>query len=235
MRRVLTWEISVNFHNPFTFLPKYCIMLVLMSYKLNTEKKVKMEKTLIQNKEENWIPLPDCEKVEDEDWIPIDEDSHLMLEMATIGWPNIDGVEYKMSIHGVNTRDRPTPHIHLDRADDPNKESFKFEISLIDMLQSGEPVLILQKDTKNHIDRKNRRLCSWDGYSSLRQGVISFLESEPEDANAPKGARTNLESFVINWNRESGSDPNRLANYIKGKGVSVLPKYREYFPTLYPY
>lgn len=193
-----------------------------------------MEKALIQNKEGNRIPLHDCEKVEDEDWIPIDEDSHLISEMATIGWPNIDGVEYKMSIHGVNTRDRPTPHIHLDMADDPNRESFKFEISLIDMLQSGEPVLILQKDTKNHIDRKNRRLCSWDGYARLRQGVISFLESEPEDANAPKGARTNLESFVINWNRESGSDPNRLANYLKEKGVSVLPKYQEYFPTLYP-
>ena len=42
----------------------------------------------------------------------------LLLEMATIGCPTIDNVEYKLSIHGINTRDRPVPHIHLDRADD---------------------------------------------------------------------------------------------------------------------
>lgn len=41
-----------------------------------------MEKALIQNKEGNWIPLLDCEKVE-EDWLPIYEDPNLMLEMAT--------------------------------------------------------------------------------------------------------------------------------------------------------
>ena len=169
-------------------------------------------------------------KVEEE-WIPIND---LLCEMATIGWPNIDGVEYKISIHGVNARDRSTPHIHLDRADDPDRKLFQFEISLVDMLQSGEPVLILQKDAKNNIDRKDKKLCSWGGYASLRKGVVSFLESEPDDPAAPKGARTNLESLIISWNRECGPDPNRMANYLQEQGVAVLPKYREYFPTLYP-
>ena len=33
---------------------------------------------------------------------------------------------------------------------------------------------------------------------------------------------------------ESGSDPNRLAKYLKEHNVEVLDKYKEYFPTLYP-
>lgn len=157
----------------------------------------------------------------------------LLLEMATIGWPTIDNVEYKLSIHGINTRDRPVPHIHLDRADDLERVAFKFEISLIDMLATGEPVLVLQKDLANHINRTNRAKCSWEGYTALHDGVLAYLESGPEP-DAPKGSRSNLESFIIAWNKESGSDPNRLAKYLKEKNIEVLDKYRIYFPTLYP-
>ena len=157
----------------------------------------------------------------------------LVCEMATIGWPIIDGVEYKLSIHGLNTRDRPTPHIHLDRADDLEREKFKFEISLIDLLATGEPVLVLQKDMDRHIDRTNKSKCNWNGYKKLHDGVLAYLEAEPED-DAPKNSRSNLESFIIHWNKESGSNPNRLAEYIKEHGVKVLGKYQKYFPSLYP-
>lgn len=159
--------------------------------------------------------------------------SRLVCEMATIGWPRIEGVEYKLSIHGLNTRDRPTPHIHLDRADDLERARFKFEISLIDLLATGEPVLVLQKDMDRHIYRTNKSECSWNGYKKLHDGVLAYLESGPED-DAPKNSRSNLESFIIHWNKESGSNPNRLAEYIKEHGCEVLCKYRKYFPTLYP-
>ena len=172
-------------------------------------------------------------KKHSEHWIPIEQDPHLFCEMATIGWLVLDGVEYKLSIHGINTKDRPIPHIHLDRADDLERKKFKFEISLVDMLATGEPVLVLQKDLKNHLDRTNRRQCNWNGYTRLHDGVVSYLESEPE-ADAPKNSRSNLESFIIHWNKESGNNPNRLAEYIQSKGIEVLDKYKMYFPTLYP-
>ena len=162
-----------------------------------------------------------------------EEDVHMLCEMATVGWPIIDKVEYKLSIHGINTRDRLVPHIHLDRADDPDRRRFKFEISLVDMLATGEPVLVLQKDVKKHINRTNKTECSWNGYAKLRKGVVEYLESGPED-DAPRGSRSNLESFIMFWNKENGTDPNRLAKYIKDHNVDVLDKYRVYFPFLYP-
>ena len=160
------------------------------------------------------------------------QDPHLVCEMATVGWPIIDKVEYKLSIHGVNTRDRPIPHIHLDRADDPERKNFKFEISLVDLLETGEPVLVLQKDRARHINRTNKKECNWNGYKKLHDGVLAYLESDPED-DAPRGSRSNLESFIKFWNKESGTDPNCLAEYIKEHGVTVLEKYRIYFPQLY--
>lgn len=165
-----------------------------------------------------------------------ESDEHLLCEMATIGWPTIDGIEYKMSIHGVNTRDRPIPHIHLDRADDLNRTKFSFEISLVDMLATGEPVLVRQKDffKGKHIDAKNKSDCSWNGYSRLYNGVVNYLNSAPEDENAPKNARTNLESFVINWNRESGPKPHALDEYLAKHNIDVLDRYKSYFPMLYP-
>lgn len=157
----------------------------------------------------------------------------LLLEMATIGWPIIDKVAYKMSIHGVNTKDRLIPHIHLDRADDLDELLFKFEISLVDMLATGEPTLVLQKDLRKHINRTNKSKCSWESYTKLHDGVVRYLNGGPED-DAPKGSRSNLESFVIAWNKESGNNPNRLAEYLKEHGVEVLDEYKPYFPTLYP-
>lgn len=169
-------------------------------------------------------------------WASMCEDegeSRMLYEMATVGWPIIDKVEYRLSTHGVDTEDRPIPHIHLDRADDPHRLMFKFEISLVDMLAIGEPVLVLQRDVKKHIYRTNRTECSWNGYSRLRKGVIEYLESGPED-HAPRGSRSNLESLIIFWNHESGTDPNRLAKYIKAHNIDVLDRYRVYFPFLYP-
>lgn len=162
-----------------------------------------------------------------------DDGLHLICEMATVGWPVINKVRYKLSIHGVNTSDRPIPHIHLDRADDPERRRFKFEISLTDFISTGEPVLVLQKDLKRHIFRTNRTECSWDGYSRLRNGVIEYLRSGPEE-HAPRGSRSNLESFIIYWNNESGPDPDRLAKYLRARNIDVLEEFRPYFPYLYP-
>lgn len=71
----------------------------------------------------------------------------------------------------------------------------------------------------------------WDGYERLRDGILAYLEAGPE-GDAPRGSRSNLESALIAWNKERGPDPNRLADYLREHGVSVLDKYGKYFPSL---
>lgn len=155
----------------------------------------------------------------------------LLLETATIGWPTIDKVKYRVSLHGCYAEDFPMPHIHLDRADDLERVSFEFVISLVDMLATGEPVLVFQKDLANHVYLSGRTECRWDGYPKLHDGVVEYLEAGPE-AVAPKHSRSNLESSIIAWNNESGDRVERLSEYIKNGGIKVLDRYKVYFPTL---
>ena len=78
------------------------------------------------------------------------------------------------------------------------------------------------------IDRTGTE-CRWDGYERLRDGLLAYLEAGPE-GDASRGSRSNLESAIIAWNKERGPDPHALADYLRGHGVSVLDKYRAYFP-----
>ena len=151
------------------------------------------------------------------------------FEVTTIGWPTIDGVRYRLSIHGFD-KDHDYPLFYLDRADDPECREFMFDIALVDTLYFGDLVLVRQKDLKAKVDRFGTGECSWNGYEKLHDGLFEYLESNLED-DAPKGSRSNLESLIIAWNKESGPNPNRLAEYIKGCGIEVLDRYRMYFPA----
>ena len=156
-------------------------------------------------------------------------------DLATIGWPLIDGRVYRLSVHGHEAGDWEIPHLHLDRADDLERRSFSFEISLVALLATGEPALLRQKDGYAGffgIARTGTE-CRWDGYERLRDGLLAYLEAGPE-GDAPRGSRSNLESAIIAWNKERGPDPNRLAEYLAEHRIEVLEKYQRFFPTIYP-
>ena len=156
-------------------------------------------------------------------------------DLATVGWPLLDGRVYRLSVHGDAAGDREIPHIHLDRADYPERRGFAFEISLVALLATGEPALLRQKDGYagfSGIDRTGTE-CDWAGYERLRDGILAYLEGGPEGA-APRGSRSNLESALIAWNKERGPDPNRLAEYLAEHRIEVLEKYRRFFPTICP-
>ncbi len=121
------------------------------------------------------------------------------------------------------------------RADDLERRSFSFEISLVALLATGEPALLRQMDGYAGffgIDRTGTE-CRWDGYERLRDGLLAYLEAGPEGA-APRCSRSNLESAIIAWNKERGPDPNRLAEYLAEHRIEVLEKYRCFFPTICP-
>lgn len=150
-------------------------------------------------------------------------------DLATIGWPLIDGRVYRLSVHGHEAGDWEIPHLHLDRADDLERWAFAFEISLVALIATGEPTLLRQRDGHARIDRTGAE-CRWTGYERLRDGLLAYLEAGPEGA-APRCSRSNLESAIIAWNKERGPDPHALADYLREHGVSVLDKYRAYVPA----
>jgi len=156
-------------------------------------------------------------------------------DLATIGWPLIDGRVYRLSVHGHEAGDWEIPHLHLDRADDLERRSFSFEISLVALLATGEPALLRQKDLYAGFAgiARTGTECGWAGYERLRDGILAYLEAGPEGA-APRGSRSNLESALIAWNKERGPDPNRLAEYLAEHRIEVLEKYRRFFPTICP-
>lgn len=148
-------------------------------------------------------------------------------DIATVGWPLIDGTEYRLSVHGTETGDCQVPHVHLDRVDDTERREFAFEISLVDLLATGEPALLRQTDVRAGIRRTGPE-CSWAGYERLRDGILEYLDAGPEWC-APRRSRSNLESAVIAWNKERGPYPNALADYLRERGIGVLDKYKTFF------
>ncbi len=149
------------------------------------------------------------------------------FDVATIGWPVIDGVKYRVSVHGINAKGGTSiPHIHLDRADDLERRESQFEIDLVELLSTGELLLLRGMNEKADTADVN-----W--YSRLHDGILEYLESGPED-DAPRSSRSNLESIVIAWNKECGPNPNRLSEYLDEHQIIVLEKYRKFFPTLKP-
>lgn len=161
-------------------------------------------------------------------------DEEVLTEMATFGVEKWGRKTYKIAVHGASSKDRPIPHIHIYLNNDINPYTkFNFEISLIDILCKDEINLIFQTDKKKNIDNRNRKQCTWTGYSEIKEGLYKFLFNPCEDKRFGD-FNDNLERGIYEWNRETdyvktiNEKKNLLSEYFKKKGLIPLPKYEKY-------
>lgn len=104
-------------------------------------------------------------------------DEEVLTEMATFGVEKWGRKTYKIAVHGASSKDRPIPHIHIYLNNDINPYTkFNFEISLIDILCKDEINLIFQTDKKKNIDNRNRKQCTWTGYSEIKEGLYRDIQ-----------------------------------------------------------
>lgn len=146
-----------------------------------------------------------------------DNHASVLSEMATFGSERWGNRQYKIAIHGVNSGDRPTPHIHIYYNQERNTRNpvFNFEISLLDILERNELNLIYQKDKSQNIKRTNRSECNWTGYKDIFDGLLSFLTSTSKCPIFGKQT-SNLGRAIYEWNKETNYDA------TENKGVNVL-------------
>lgn len=154
-----------------------------------------------------------------------------LLEMATIQHNVPLGKDrYSIAIHGPSSKDRENPHIHIYLTGDNSLKKFNFEISLVDLLTTGEPILIRQTDKtgKKKIDIKNRDKCSWDLYSKIKYDFEDWLEAKHK--KLPQTFKDNLDSIIWNYNNEWEKKlDNYLLQYIQNHNKTILPEYHKYF------
>lgn len=147
-----------------------------------------------------------------------------LYEMATIAKDVIFDKEHKsVQIHGINSGDRENPHIHIYNYGDKN--SFNFEVSLVDLLCYDELKLIKMKDKKNHIEYNNRNKCTWNGYTKLRNDFEDWLYKK---SNFPGDFKDNLDAIIWNYNNESYGE-NPILKYISDRGMKIHKNYKKYF------
>lgn len=151
----------------------------------------------------------------------------VIFEMATIGWPRLNKIEYRIAVHGPGSKDRENPHVHIYLAKDRDPfNKFNFEISLCDILCKDEINLIKMRDEKNHIKKNNRTMCSWTGYSKLKNEFEDWLFSK---SSKPGMFKDNLEAIIYHYNLENGTNSkNPIKDYIESRGWKILPKYKSY-------
>ena len=155
-------------------------------------------------------------------------DNRHIYEMATIAKDVILNKERKsVQIHGTNSGDRETPHIHIYNYCDKN--NFNFEISLVDLLCYDELILVRMLDRQNHKDIRNRSKCSWDGYSKMRNDFEDWLYSS--DVKIPGEYIDNLDALIYWYNQESSipDENNPLLKYISDRGKKLHKDYKKYF------
>ena len=76
-----------------------------------------------------------------------DYQKQYITEMATIAKSVKLGKDiYRIAIHGVSSKDREYPHIHIYLANDNSLQKFNFEISLVDILCNDEINIVAQID-----------------------------------------------------------------------------------------
>ena len=152
-----------------------------------------------------------------------------VVEMATIGHPVLDKKEPLIMVHGTNTGDRQRPHVHICLNDDVRPfNKFNFEIALGEILCYDELNLIRMSDKNNSIDKKNRSLCSWNGYNKLKNEFEDWLYQK---SNKRGEFIDNLDALIYFYNEESTNthQQNPLLKYIQDHGMKVLDKYKKYF------
>ena len=152
-----------------------------------------------------------------------------VVEMATIGHPVLDKKERLIMVHGTNAGDRQIPHVHICLNDDVRPfNKFNFEIALDEILCYDELNLIRMSDKNNGIDKKNRSLCSWNGYNKLKNEFEDWLYQK---SNKRGEFIDNLDALIYFYNEESTNthQQNPLLKYIQDHGMKVLYKYKKYF------
>ena len=153
-----------------------------------------------------------------------------VVEMASIGYPVLNKTNHYIVVHGTNAGDRQRPHVHIYLSDDKRPFSkFNFEIALDEILCYDEINLIRMKDQSKHIDRRNRNICSWNGYHKLYDDFVDWLFSNDVDVRGD--FIDNLDAIIYFYNFESGGlkNSNPLLDYIHDHGMKVLDKYKKYF------
>ena len=152
-----------------------------------------------------------------------------VIEMATVGHPVLDKKERMIIVNGTKAGDRQRPHVHIYLNDDVRPfKKFNFEIALDEILCYDEINLIRMKDQSKHIDRKNRNICSWNGYNKLYDEFEDWLYQK---SNKRGDFIDNLDAIIYFYNFESGGlkNSNPLLDYIKDHGMKILDKYKKYF------
>lgn len=152
-----------------------------------------------------------------------------VIEMATVGHPVLDNKERMIIVNGTKAGDRQRPHVHIYLNDDVRPfKKFNFEIALDEILCYDEINLIRMKDQSKHIDRKNRNICSWNGYHKLYDEFEDWLYQK---SNKRGEFIDNLDAIIYFYNFESGGlkNSNPLLNYIKDHGMKILDKHKKYF------
>ena len=153
-----------------------------------------------------------------------------VVEMASIGYPVLNKTNHYIAVHGTKAGDRQRPHVHIYLSDDKRPFSkFNFEIALDEILCYDEINLIRMKDQSKHIDRKNRNICSWNGYHKLYDDFDDWLFSNDVDVRGE--FIDNLDAIIYFYNFESGGlkNSNQLLDYIKDHGMKILDKHKKYF------
>ena len=153
-----------------------------------------------------------------------------VVEMTSIGYPVLNKTNHYIAVHGTNAGDRQRPHVHIYLSDDKRPFSkFNFEIALDEILCYDEINLIRMKDQSKHIDRKNRNICSWNGYNKLYDDFADWLFSNDVDVRGD--FIDNLDAIIYFYNFESGGlkNSNPLLDYLHDHGMKVLNKYKKYF------
>ena len=153
-----------------------------------------------------------------------------VVEMATIGYPVFNKINYHIALHGTNAGDRNRPHIHIYLKNDKRPfNKFNFEIALDEILCYGEINLIRMKDSSKNIDYKNRLKCKWDNYNKLLNDFEDWLYSSDVDLRGD--FIDNLDACIYFYNQESGGQKelNPILEYISQKGLKIFKSYHKYF------
>lgn len=153
----------------------------------------------------------------------------VIFEMTTIGWLRLNKIDYRIAVHELGTKDIEIPHVHIYLAKDKDPfNKFNFEISLCDIFCKDKINLIKMRDEKNHIKKNNRTMCSWTGYTKLKNEFEDWLFSK---SFKPWyiAFKDNLEAITYHYNLENGiNSKNSIKDYIESRGWKVLPKYKAY-------
>lgn len=154
-------------------------------------------------------------------------DREYVLEMAQVGRNVKLGRHiHDLAVHGTNAGDRAYPHLHIYKI--RGDKTFDFEVSLLDIVCDDEINLISMKDKSARINRRNRRICSWEGYKAMFNDFEEWLDEIPKRPGAFE-YKNNIDYCVWAYNDESGGDKeyNPFLEYVRSQGKKVHPLHKD--------